>query len=183
MRVKGVLRTTNAVLHPWLKGEIEDVLANLPDPADMDPEENRRVWERWQEGLSSPLPFPDPLPPLRMLLILDNLQGHRTPDLVRWLLERGVLPLYTPIGGSWLNMTESVQCILKGRALDGEYPQSPEEIIELLEATARGWNRDPTPFEWNGKRKARRDRARQRRYRLAGSGACTARPVSRRPAA
>jgi len=36
-----------------------------------------------------------------------------------WLCEHGIMPLYTPLGGSWLNMSESIQRILKRRALDG----------------------------------------------------------------
>lgn len=174
VRVKGVLQTTNAILHPWLKDELSAILAELPEPERLDPEENRQRWARWQEGLTiTRLPLPDPLPPLRMLLILDNLQGHRTPELVCWLMEHGVMPLYTPVAGSWLNMAESIQNILKERIFGGEYAQSPEQIIDWIEATSHGWNRNPTPFEWNGKRKLRRDRARLRRHRLRGSGACT----------
>jgi len=43
------------------------------------------------------------------------------------------MPLYTPLGGSWLNMAESMQRILVRRALSGQYPQSPQEIIDWLE--------------------------------------------------
>jgi len=28
------------------------------------------------------------------------------------LFEHGIMPLYTPLSGSWLNMTESIQRIL-----------------------------------------------------------------------
>ena len=49
----------------------------------------------------------------------------------------GVLPLYTPLSGSWLNMTESVQRILIHRALKGHTPGSPQEIMTWLEQTAR----------------------------------------------
>ncbi|MDP9311789.1 MAG: transposase, partial [Chloroflexota bacterium] len=80
---------------------------------------------------------------------------------------------------SWLNMAESIQRILKRRALDGSHPQSPEEIIAWFEAVAAAWNREPTPFEWGGKRAVRRARSRARRYAQGGSGACTPRPVSR----
>jgi len=90
------------------------------------------------------------------------------------------MPRYTPLGGSWLNMAESIQRVLKRRALDGAHPATPDAIIAALEATARGWNRDPTPFVWGGKRAARRARARQRRHALGGSGAQTHRPVRRR---
>ncbi|MGI8689307.1 MAG: hypothetical protein ACR2M3_12075 [Thermomicrobiales bacterium] len=57
--------------------------------------------------------------------------------------------------------------------MDGHHPRTPEEIIAWLEAAAAGWNRVPTPFVWGGKRKVRRERARQRRHTLGGSGACT----------
>ena len=185
VRVQGVTSCTNAVLHPWLKEEIASILSALPEPKEekeeMVAEERRALWARWQEGLSAPIELPEELPPLRMLLILDNLAGHKSASLVSWFVENGVMPLYTPIGGSWLNMAESIQRILVGRALSGQHPQSSQEIIDWLEAVARAWNREPTPFVWGGKRKARRDRARlRRRQALGGSGACTLRVVSHR---
>ena len=180
VRVKGVTSCPNAVLHPWLQQELSDILASLPAPAqDLDPKTDRQVWGSWCEGLDNPPPLPDNLPPLRMLLVLDNLSGHKTPSLVNWLIERGIMPLYTPLGGSWLNMTESIQRILIRRGLAGQHPTQPSEIITWLEAVARGWNRNSTPFEWGGKRAARRARSRQRRHALGGSGACTRRPVRR----
>ena len=109
------------------------------------------------------------MPPLRIPLIWDNLAGHYTPELVLWLFRQGIMPLYTPLSGSWLNLAESVQRILVGRALAGQYPRSPEELIGWLDDTVAGWNQHPTPFVWAGKRYARRQRARQRR--LGGSGA------------
>ena len=111
---------------------------------------------------------------------MDNLAGHLTPHLVVWLFEHGIMPLYTPLGGSWLNMTESIQRIVAERALAGQTPATSAEIIEWLEATARAWNADPTPFEWGGKRQLRRQRAAQRRHPLGGSGACTRTPIRRR---
>ena len=93
------------------------------------------------------------------------------------------MPLYTPLGGSWLNMTESIQRILKRRALEGHYPRTPDEIIAWWEAAARGWNVDPTPFVWGGKRAVRRQRTRDRRHAVGGSGACTTRPLRRRQSA
>jgi len=178
VRVKGVRSCTNAVLHPWLEAELARILATLPEPTEaLAVAENRRRWECWQEGLTVRITLPEVLPPLRLLLVLDNLTGHRTPAFVLWLFAHGVMPLYTPLGGSWLNMAESIQRILKRRALDGHHPQTPEEIIGWLEAAAAGWNRVPTPFVWGGKRQARRARARQRRHALGGSGAYTERPL------
>ena len=181
VRVKGVTRCTNAVLHPWLQGELAAILAALPAPAiGLDPAATRAIWAAWQAGLSQPITLPTALPPLRLLLVLDNLAGPLTPAFVLWLFAHGVMPLYTPLGGSWLNMAESIQRVLKRRALEGTHPATPQAIIEHLEATARGWNAAPTPFEWGGKRAARRERARQRRHAAGGSGARTLRPIRRR---
>ena len=182
LRVKGTRSSANTVLHPWLKEAFSDILAQLPElEKELSQEENRALWASWQKGLTRKVPLPDELPPLRCLLIWDNLKGHKSVDMVAWLVNHGIMPLYTPLGGSWLNRVESVQRIIKRRALDGQHPNQPEEIIEWVEATARGWNANPTPFEWGGKRLARRQRARARRrlHRLGGSGACTMQPVSR----
>ena len=143
-------------------------------------EHNRAEWKSWQEGLSVKITLPEELPPLRMLLVWDNLIGHLNAELLLWMFARGIMVLYTPLGGSWLNMSESIRRILVRRALSGEHPRQPEQIIEWLEGAARGWNRDPTPFEWGGRRALRRARARKRRHALGGSGACTRRPIRRR---
>lgn len=114
-----------------------------------------------------------------MLLIWDNLAGHHSAEMLCWLMARGVMVLFTPLGGSWLNLAESIQRILVRRALSGTHPKRSQEIISWLEAVARAWNRDPTPFQWGGRRKQRGDRARQRRHALGGSAACTRRPIRR----
>jgi hypothetical protein len=80
------------------------------------------------------------------------------------------MPLYTPLGGSWLNMAEAIQRLLKRRALDGQHPQSAAEIGAWLEQTAQAWNQQPTPFLWNGKRRQRRRRLGDR-YPIAGATA------------
>jgi transposase len=180
VRVKGVTSCPNTVLHEWLKEQLAAVLDTLPAPPVNVPKDAiRAAWETWFAGLTVRATLPDDLPPVRMLLVLDNLKGHHTPDFVLWLFTHGVVPLYTPLGGSWLNMAESVQRILKRRALENQHPETPDEIMAWLEASARGWNAQPTPFVWGGKRAARRIRSRQRRHALGGSGACTHRPVRR----
>lgn len=179
VRVKGVTEATNAVVHPWLKEELTAVLAALPPIADA--AAPLRQWENWgwDAAVQEHWGLEGPLPPIRLILIWDNLTGHKNRDLVRWLVAHGVLPLYTPIAGSWLNLAESVQRIVVRRALSGQHPESAAEVIAWLEATAAGWNRNPTPFEWGGKRQARRQRARERRHRLGGSGGYTRRPIRR----
>jgi hypothetical protein len=177
LRVKGVTQSTNAILHPWFKSQIGEILKTLPEKPVLDEETNHQLWSAWQVGLSKRITLAEKLPPLRMLLIWDNLQGHYTPDMVLWLFHHGVMPLYTPLGGSWLNMAESIQRIIVRRALNGQNPETPEQIMAWLEAVARGWNTDPTPFEWGGARAARRVRSRARRHALGGSGACIRRSV------
>ena len=126
VRVKGVTSTTNAVLHPWLKAELSQILKGLPAAQRLDKATNHRLWQSWQEGLSAPITLPQSLPALRMLLIWDNLRGHYTPEMVLWLFEHGIMPLYTPLGGSWLNMAESMQRILIQRGLAGQYRQTAD---------------------------------------------------------
>ena len=169
----------NAVLHPWLKRELTAVLEALPAPSPEPAAGWRPAWERWQEGLSIKPTLLAELPPLRMLLVLDDLAGHKAAALVCWLFAQGIMPLYTPVGGSWLNMAESLQRILKRRALDGQHPTDTGQIIAWFEAVARHWDAAPKPFVWGGRRADRRRRQRERRHRLGGSGACSRVPVPR----
>jgi hypothetical protein len=180
VRVKGVRQCTNEVLLPWLKAELQAIVDALPPAPELPASERRMLWDRWEAGLQIPLMRSQEPPPLRLLLILDNLAGHKNYEFVRWCYAHGVMLLYTPLGGSWLNMAESIQRILKRRALEGSQPTTTEEIIAWLEAVAAAWNRNPTPFEWGGKRAARRARQRQRRHSQGGSGAITRRPIRRR---
>jgi DDE superfamily endonuclease len=158
LRAKGVTHATNAVLHPWLQQELTAVLATLPPVAPS--EEERPPLARWATWLGHEPR--EPLPPLRLLLIWDNLAGHLSWPIVRWLFRHGVMPLYTPLSGSWLNLAESVQRIIVRRALEGHHPQSQDDLITWLDDTVAGWNAHPTPFTWHGKRFERRQRARQR---------------------
>jgi hypothetical protein len=163
-----VTSAPNAVLHPWLQGELDQVLAALPVVTIS--EQERPVLAQWATWLGhTPR---EPLPPLRLILVWDNLAGHLSWSIVRWLFQHGVLPLNTPLSGSWLNMAESIQRILVRRALAGQHPERTEQIIAWLEDTVAGWNAAPTPFVWGGKRQERRQRARQRR--LGGSAAIMA---------
>jgi len=173
VRVKGVTTCPTTVLHGWLKEELTAILAPPPPPPVVanDGVTLRSAWERWQEGLSIKPTLSVQLPPLRMLLVLDNLAGHKTPAFLLWLFSMGIMPLDTPLGGSWLNLVESLQRILKRRALEGQQPGNPQEVIGWFEAVAEHWNRSPRPFTWGGKRQVRRERQRGRR-RLGGSCAC-----------
>ena len=134
----------NAVLHPWLKRELAAVLAGDARPARRARRRGgARAWERWQDGLTVKPTLLAELPPLRMLLVLDNLAGHKTPAFVCWLFAHGIMPLYTPVGGSWLNMAESIQRILKRRALDGQHPSDTGQIIALVRGGGPALERGP----------------------------------------
>lgn len=97
LHVKGVMQSTNAILHPWIKEQVARILSTLPDPVALPEDQNRANWERWQEGLTVKFSLlSSGLPPLRMLLIWDNLVGHHNADLLIWLMEQGVMVLFTP---------------------------------------------------------------------------------------
>jgi transposase len=172
---------TNAVLHGWLKTELTAILARLPIPGEpADVAVTQAAWQVWQDGLTDPFTLPEQLPPLRLLLVWDNLAGHKSTEMVVWLCRHGIMPLYTPLGSSWLNMAESIQRILKRRALAGQHPQSPAEIGTWFEQTAQTWNRQPTPFVWHGKRRQRRRQQRGDIYAVGGSAARAPQPLSGR---
>jgi len=175
MRAKGVTSAPNAMLHPWLQEELSAILATLPEVSI--PEEERPEAAQWKTWLGHEPR--EPLPPLRLILICDNLAGHLSWSIVQWLFQHGVMPLYTPLSGSWLNLAEALQRIIVRRALSGQHPQTTEAIITWLEDTVAAWNEDPTPFTWGGKRKERRERARHRR--LGGSPAVVADSHSNAP--
>ena len=55
--------------------------------------EQRPVWDGWQAGLKRKPSLSAELPPLRLILVWDNLVGHHTPDLLCWLFAHGVMPV------------------------------------------------------------------------------------------
>ena len=135
MRAEPVERATTAVLHPWLKRELEAILQECP-PLPDEPSADRR-WEVWT--LSGERPWgAEAMPAPRVLQIWDNLKGHTRWPLVRWCPERGILPLWTPIAGSWLNLAGSLQRILVRRALAGQYHRSTAELQAWLATSVRG---------------------------------------------
>ena len=181
VRAEPVEHATNAVLHPWLKRELKAILAQCP-PA---PQRGRGRAALGGLGLSRPS-ADSPTAPAPAAGAADLGQPGRPPKygLVEWCARQGILPLYTPIAGSWLNMAESVQRIIvrprPGRPAPADARQ---EVMAWLAATVRGWNAAPTPFVWGGKRARRRQRARQRRHArhaLGGSGAMTRTVITRR---
>ncbi len=83
VRALPVARAPNAILHPWLKAEVTAILAGLPPST---PGQLAADWE-WRDRSLWDLAA---LPPVRLLLIWDNLTGHTTAELLNWLVGRGV---------------------------------------------------------------------------------------------
>lgn len=100
----------NTVLHPWLQAELTKLLDTLPAGEPGDAATTHAAWAVWQAGLTQPFTLPAELPPLRALLVWDNLAGHKTPELVCWLCAQGVMPLYPPWaapGSTWPNRSSA----------------------------------------------------------------------------
>jgi hypothetical protein len=89
-----------------------------------------------------------------LILIWDNLAGHLSWSIVVWLFAHGVMPLYTPLSGSWPNTAEAVQRSPSGRALAGQHPKTAAQVNTWMEDTVAGWNAAPTPFVWDGEHAA-----------------------------
>src|SRR5262249_39127402 len=103
-RAKGVRSVTNAVLHSWLQEQLLAVLEaqekakgqaseGEPTPPPKSPEQAQaHAWETrvgWR--------LSDRYPPLRMVLVWDNLAGHPSRAMRRWLFAHGIMPLSTPL--------------------------------------------------------------------------------------
>ena len=85
---------TNPVLHGWLKERLAAIVAALPTRAEpADAAAAGAAWKTWQDGSAAPFTLPEQLPPLRALLVWDNLAGHKSPKMVVWLCRHGIMPL------------------------------------------------------------------------------------------
>jgi hypothetical protein len=178
VRVEGAAACPSAVPRPWLRRGPGATLAELPAPPPA-ADASRAARVRRQAGLTMPVTPPERLPPWRVPLVLGNLAGRPTPGSVLWRFARGVVALFTPLGGSWRDTAASTRWVLKRRALGGQRPASPGEIIGRFGAVAGHGSAAPTPFEWGGPRAARREGQRERRHAVGGSGACTRQPIRR----
>jgi hypothetical protein len=156
-------RGTHPVLPAWLKEELEKKLARLPAAAPIPAADaNRAPWAVWQEGLPIRFTLPAERPAFRARLGGDNWTGHKTPEMGGWFWAHGLLPWYTPLGGSWWNRAESIQRLRKRRALARQHPDSGEPIGRWREAVATHGTQHPPPLLWGGKRQQRRRRGRER---------------------
>jgi hypothetical protein len=92
VRAEAVEQSTNAILHPWLKRELTAILEQCPPPPEAVP-----IGRRWQDWYiySATQQLDRLLPPVRVLLIWDNLAGHKSHSIVQWCAEHGILLLST----------------------------------------------------------------------------------------
>lgn len=183
LRAPPVEPAPNAVWHPWLQAERAAILATLPalSPDTAAAPAAPAYGAAGQAGLSGRPPLLADLPPWRVLLVGDKRSGHTTPEWRGALFAPGILPLYTPLGGAWLNRAEAIQRSVARRALEGQHPQSAVQVMEWLAAIVDGWNTQPTPCVGGGQRAQRRGRQRPRYQARGGSAALPHRPLSRRP--
>ena len=179
VRVQGATSCPNAVLHPWLKRELATILAAMPEPDAGAKATVRRSWERWQDGLTIKPTCWRNCHRCGCCWYWTTWPGTRPPRSCAGCLNMASCRCTRRWAGSWLNMAESTQRVLKRRALDGRHPSHTGQIIAWFEAVAGHWNESPTPFVWGGKRAARRQRQRERRHRVGGSGAYTRVPIRR----
>ena len=101
VQARGGLSAPNAVLHPWLQEELQAILDQLdkgPLSRSVSLPDDHPLLLAWQQQWQSN-EEPIPTSPLRLILIWDNLAGHRSNEMVQWLLQHGILPLYTPLSG------------------------------------------------------------------------------------
>lgn len=87
-------------MHTWMKAEFRKILKPSclrnkvrHKPSCSEALQQHALWERWQEGLQRKFTLPQELPPLRMLLVLDNLVGHKSAEMVLWWVKHGIMPL------------------------------------------------------------------------------------------
>ena len=97
VHLQPVSSCTNPVLHGWLKERLATIAATLPAPAaPADAAATRSAWEAWQDGLAECFALPAELPPLRMLLVWDNLAGHKNAEMgARHRVGLGLTPIGT----------------------------------------------------------------------------------------
>ena len=130
VRAKGVTTCPNTVLHAWLESELTKVLAGLPLATSLEPKVNRQHWRSWQEGLQLPITLSAELPPLRMLLVMDNLMGHKTPAFVLWLFANGIMPLYTPFRDHGSICANRCRGLLNGGRWNVSIHKVPEKLSD-----------------------------------------------------
>jgi transposase len=97
-------------------------------------------------------------PAERVYAILDNLNSHRTTDVLLFLLAHPRWEMvFQPKYAAYLNLIEPWWKILRSLALAGRRFESWEEITTAIDRATLYWNAHRHPFTW-GKRRRHRPR-------------------------
>lgn len=88
-------------------------------------------------------------PDQRLCVVMDNLNTHKGKAAQEWLEEHPLVSFhYTPTHASWVNLAECFFSIVSKQALDQAVHKSVKELEKSLDAFAKEYNRNATPFVW-----------------------------------
>lgn len=89
----------------------------------------------------------------RLVIILDNLSIHTTPDIQAWLNTQDgrVRFEFLPLHASWLNQIEIWFSILERQALRRASDATYRERARRIHQFTRRWNKTARPFRWTFK--------------------------------
>jgi len=80
-------------------------------------------------------------PWLRIYLILDNLNIHRSKEIKRWARENRVILVYTAVNASWQNRIEAQFSAIRKHVFENSYWTDHEHLRDLLKAYCAWRNR------------------------------------------
>src|ERR1700704_4644139 len=89
---------------------------------------------------------------LSVLVVLDNLSAHSTPEITKWLAHRDRRRWhlhYTPTSSSWVNLIERWFKELTDKRLRRGTFTSVPALVDAIQLRAEHWNEDPKPFIWH----------------------------------
>jgi transposase len=88
-------------------------------------------------------------PGQRLCVVMDNLNTHKGKAAQEWLAEHPQVTFhYTPTHASWVNLAECFFSIVSKQALDQAVHKSVRELERALDAFAKEYNKNATPFVW-----------------------------------
>jgi transposase/transposase-like protein len=89
----------------------------------------------------------------RLVIILDNLSVHSTPEINAWLREQAgrVRFEFLPLHASWLNQIELWFSILQRQVLQRASDASYRQRVDRISRFTKRWNRTARPFRWTFK--------------------------------
>jgi transposase len=84
-----------------------------------------------------------------LVVILDNLNVHKTLDVLLWALAHPrVSFLFQPTYSPWLNLIEPWWKTLRSLALKGDTFERPHDLALALYQAADYWNAHRKPYRW-----------------------------------